>query len=200
MTKAEQFFKISVSEYDAYARAAWQRYLSAPVRAEASLASVAGIQIARALDIGCGAGHELIPFVTRLGALGVGVDVVEGTGRAGRELFTAYDANARVYFVRAAAEALPFQPGCFDVIICRLALPYTENDRALAEMARVLRPGGVIMLKIHHAVYYLRKVVVGLRACDALSVIHALRVLAAGVIYHVTCRQPRTPALCWHCC
>ncbi|MGH9966486.1 MAG: hypothetical protein ACREBG_01455, partial [Pyrinomonadaceae bacterium] len=72
------------------------------------------------------------------------------------------------------------------------ALPYTENDRAFSEMARVLRPGGVLLLKIHHTFFYLRKIKSGLRERDARSVIHALRVLASGILYHATSRQPRT--------
>jgi hypothetical protein len=56
----------------------------------------------------------------------------------------------------------------------------------------VLRPGGALLLKIHHARYYTRKLREALRAGDALSAAHAARVLAAGLIYRLTGRQPRT--------
>jgi hypothetical protein len=67
-----------------------------------------------------------------------------------------------------------------------------ENDRALAEMARVIRSGGILFLKIHHAAYYLRKMKEGLLSRDALSIIHSARVLLAGSIYFTTNVQPRT--------
>ena len=192
MSKVDRFFKISEAEYDSYVRAEWQRYFDRPTRAEGSLAALEGLEVNRALDIGCGSGQELIPFVVKGSGFGIGVDIVPDTGRVGRELFSTLAKGARVSFVRAAAEALPFQTGSFDVAVCRLALPYTENDRALSEMARVLRTGGVLLLKIHHASYYLRKIENGLRERDVRSVIHALRVLASGILYQATGRQPRT--------
>ncbi|MGB9178657.1 MAG: methyltransferase domain-containing protein, partial [Pyrinomonadaceae bacterium] len=97
----------------------------------------------------------------------------------------------RFVFLRAAAEALPFQSESFDVVICRLALPYTDNRRTLAEFARVLRSGGVLFLKTHHANFYLHKFKQGMGERDARSMVHAARVLAAGAIYHLSGRQPR---------
>jgi SAM-dependent methyltransferase len=123
----------------------------------------------------------------------VGVDLAPDAGRTGRELHAAGDLAARPAFVRAAAEALPFRDGAFDVLICRLALPYTDNARALRQMARVLRRGGVLLLKVHHARFYLRELGRALGARDLGAAAHALRVLAAGAAYHLSGRQPRTP-------
>jgi hypothetical protein len=78
------------------------------------------------------------------------------------------------------------------VVVCRLALPYTDNARCLSELARVLRPGGALLLKFHHARYYARKLRDGLRAGQLSSALHAGRVLAAGLVYSLTGRQPRT--------
>ncbi len=41
-----------------------------------------------------------------------------------------------------------------DLVICRLTLQYTDNSRTLAEVARVLRLEGRVLLKFHHARYY----------------------------------------------
>lgn len=190
MTK--KFFQISGTEYEQYARSAWQRYLDDPARAEASLAASKDLEVKAVLDIGCGAGHELIPFALQRGVLGVGLDLVPETGRAGLELFKSISSSAKVFFVRGTAENLPFPDSSFDVVICRLALPYMDNDRALFEMARVVCPGGLLFLKIHHPKYYLRKMKEGLWCRDALSVIHSSRVLLAGAIYYTTNIQPRT--------
>src|SRR5205085_6774151 len=123
-------------------------------RARESLEAVAGLDARRGLDVGCGAGQELLPFAGQPGAVCIGSDVTPEAGLAGRELFASRPPAGRIAFVRAAAESLPFAAGSFDVVICRLALPYTDNARCLSELARVLRPGGVLLLKIHHARYY----------------------------------------------
>lgn len=181
-----------MSGYDEYVRQEWAMFAADPTRSRASLAVVGRTEVSYVLDVGCGAGQELLPFVRERGAVGVGVDVTPEAGIAGRELFAAHAPAARVAFARAAAEALPFAPSSFDVIICRLALPYTDNARALAEMARVLRPGGVLLLKIHHPRYYLSEAVQSLAALSPLPAVHAARVLTAGAIYRITGRQPRT--------
>jgi hypothetical protein len=67
-----------------------------------------------------------------------------------------------------------------------------DNALALSEMARVLRPGGAFLLKIHHARYYLHKLLGSISALEPLSMLHAARVLIAGAIYHLTRRQPRS--------
>ena len=180
------------SEYDSYVRAEWALFAEDPARARATLGAVAGLDVQRVLDVGCGAGQELLPFASVKETACVGVDVAPEVGRAGRELFAAHAPAARVSFARAAAEALPFDDGVFDLVICRLALPYTDNSRCLSELARVLRPGGALLLKIHHARYYGDKLRRGVASGDVLSALHAARVLAAGLVYRLTGRQPRT--------
>lgn len=181
---------VDVSTFDEYARGAWNRYVNDPARAQASVEALQGIEVTCALDVGCGAGHELLPFVRR-GALGVGLDVSPDVGRAGRDLFAAHDYENKVAFIRGTAETLPFASGEFDLVICRLVLPYTFNARALKEFSRVLRPGGALLLKIHHARYYVREFGQALVTGQFLHLIYTTRVLMAGAIYHLTGTQPR---------
>lgn len=50
----------------------------------------------------------------------------------------------------ADAQALPFDDGSFDTVVCTLALCGIPDDRAaIAEMKRVLRPGGRLLLLDH---------------------------------------------------
>jgi SAM-dependent methyltransferase len=175
-------------DYDRYLRAEWAKFIADPARARALRDAVAGLEVARVLDVGCGAGQELAPFLADGRRLGVGIDLAPEAGRVGREL---HAPGARPAFICGAAEALPFRDGAFDVVICRLALPYTDNARALAQIARVLRPGGALILKIHHARFYLRELSQAARARDARSAAHALRALAAGALFHLAGRQPR---------
>jgi hypothetical protein len=59
------------------------------------------------------------------------------------------------------------------------------------EMHRVMRPGGVLFLKIHHARFYFAEFRQGLRSRNLRSAAHAVRVLIAGACYLLTGRQPR---------
>ncbi len=174
-----------------YVRTEWDLFANDPGRAAASRNAVMGASISRVLDIGCGAGQELRPFMQGTGTLGIGVDVAPDVGLAGRELFERAHHESRVTFVRAAAESLPFATSSVDLVVCRLALPYTDNARALAEVARVLRPDGILLLKFHHARYYARELADALASRQVRSAIHACRVLLSGSLYHLTGSQPR---------
>src|SRR6266550_4257657 len=76
------------------------------------------------------------------------MDIAPTVGHVGRKMYAAHAPSARVNFLRGGAEDLPFPASYFDVVICRLVLPYTYNERAFAEVSRVLRPGGKYLLKI----------------------------------------------------
>jgi SAM-dependent methyltransferase len=177
--------------YDLYLRREWAQFTLAPSRFQASLDAVRGLSIRRILDIGCGAGQELLPFVTGQEVLGIGLDSAPSAGSTGRQLFAARQIRGRVTFVRSSAERLPFGSGDIDVIVCRLALPYTSNALALREMARVLRCGGLILLKLHYARFYLSRMRQAVAASDLLRAGAAARVLVAGALYHLTGRQPK---------
>jgi SAM-dependent methyltransferase len=115
-----------------------------------------GLPLARAL--------ELIPAPLVL-------DVATGTGRLPRALLrhTAFDGRIigldlsrrmlreavrrtaqfadRLTFVWQDARNLPFDDGTFDAVTCLEALEFTPDPRAvLAELVRVLRPGGVLLV------------------------------------------------------
>jgi len=180
-----------ISEYDAYVRAEWDLFQRDPSRRRASIEAVRDLHPRRVLDIGCGAGQELLSFVADRRAFGLGIDISKEAGLAGRQLFAAQGLDDRVAFARASAESVPCRSGSFDVIICRLALPYTDNHKVFAEFARILRPGGMILVKIHHPRFYLRKFTDGFRSGDVRSMVHSIRVLTAGTLYIVLGRQIR---------
>ena len=176
-------------EYDRYLRTEWELFANDAARSAASL-DVARGPVSRVLDAGCGAGQELLPFV-RQGAFGFGMDIDPDVGFLGRELFGKERVGHRVAFLRSASEFLPFQSGSFDIVISRLAIPYTDNAKALAEMIRVLSPNGLLLLKIHHAGFYIHKIWHGLCTGKILNAIHGMRVLTAGAIYYLTGKQVR---------
>ncbi len=95
----------------------------------------------RALDSGCGAGalaFALAPFVASV----VGVDLSE-------ELVAAGNANApdNCELIVGDATALPFEYGSFDIVGCLRVLHHVHRpELVVAELARVTRPGGRILL------------------------------------------------------
>ena len=93
----------------------------------------------RLLDVGCGTGHHLARY-RRLGFEVVGVD-----GSA-EMLAHARAANPGVSLQRADVQNLPFPDASFDVVLSIEVLRYLpEPVLALREMARVLRPGGILV-------------------------------------------------------
>ncbi|HJY64860.1 MAG TPA: methyltransferase domain-containing protein [Ignavibacteria bacterium] len=101
------------------------------------------------LDVGCGTGSLVIAAKRRVGQSG-SVNGVDASG----EMISyakkkASSCGLSVSFDVAAAQTLPFPDGMFDVVLCSLALHHIpEGDRsdALAEMRRVLKPGGKVLI------------------------------------------------------
>jgi SAM-dependent methyltransferase len=94
------------------------------------------------VDIGCGAGG-LVRELTGLGARVVGVDVSDQQLAAAR----ARDDQGGARYLVGRAQELPLQDGTIDVAVFMRSLhhvPPADLVSALAEAARVLRPGGVV--------------------------------------------------------
>jgi ubiquinone/menaquinone biosynthesis C-methylase UbiE len=97
-----------------------------------------------ALDVGCGTGFFAL-LLAGLGHRPVGVDLADAMLARARE--KAAVAGLDVDFRSADAEHLPFADGSFDLVIERHVIwTLPDPPRALAEWARVLRPGGRLVL------------------------------------------------------
>lgn len=108
----------------------------APAVREAAIASARVRPGARALDVGAGSGFVTEELLRR----GVAVTAVDASEAMAAELARRFpEAMARV----ADAERLPFPDASFDAVFANMCLHHVERPAvALAEMARVLRPGG----------------------------------------------------------
>jgi SAM-dependent methyltransferase len=111
----------------------------------------------RLLDVGCGSGAVLVAAARRLPRGRVeGVDLWRSRDQSGndpartRENAHAYGVADRIRLHTADMTELPFPDGSFDVVTSALAVHNISNSvdrrRAVAEMARVLKPGGRLML------------------------------------------------------
>lgn len=100
------------------------------------------------VDIGCGAGTDLLVAARRTGPNGraIGVDMTEAMRR--RAARGAADAGIENVDVREGdATRLPLDDGSVDVVISNGVLNLVpEKKRAIAEMARVLKPGGRLQI------------------------------------------------------
>jgi ubiquinone/menaquinone biosynthesis C-methylase UbiE len=100
----------------------------------------------RVLDVGCGAGLDVFVAARLVGPAGR----VSGIDISADMLAFAVDAAAAggiagVQFLEADAAQLPFGDGAFDVIVSNGALNLVpDKDAAFREIARVLRPDGVL--------------------------------------------------------
>jgi ubiquinone/menaquinone biosynthesis C-methylase UbiE len=97
----------------------------------------------RVLDVGCGMGADVFDLATRVGTTGhvTGVDVSASLIEEARR--RAEGRNLPVTFEVGDAQALRFEDGAFDAVRTeRMLMHVPDADRAFAEMARVLRPGG----------------------------------------------------------
>lgn len=119
----------------------WAGYVAASVRE--TLARLALAPGERLLDVGCGTGallaavREAVPGVDAVGA-----DLAPEMLAAARARL-----GAAVPLVAADAARLPVRAGRFDAVVSTSAFHYWPDPRAgLAEVARVLRPGGRLVL------------------------------------------------------
>jgi ubiquinone/menaquinone biosynthesis C-methylase UbiE len=97
------------------------------------------------LDVACGPGSVVVAFAGRV-RQAVGLDATEAMLDEARRLAAA-SGVANVAWHRGDAYALPFADGAFDIVSCRYAFHHMQEPaRALAEMIRVCRPGGRIVL------------------------------------------------------
>jgi ubiquinone/menaquinone biosynthesis C-methylase UbiE len=97
----------------------------------------------RLLDVGCGTGaavREAAPRVVRAVGLDLSPGMIEEAKRLAQGL-------ASAEFQVGDAEALPFAGGEFTAVLCTTSIHHYPNPgRAIGEMARVLAPGGRLVI------------------------------------------------------
>ncbi len=96
----------------------------------------------RVLDVGCGTGVVTGAAAAR-GARATGVDMAAGM------LAVARERHPRLEFLRADAEALPFEAAAFEGVVASLVVNHLPAPpSAVDEFARVLAPGGRVAIAV----------------------------------------------------
>ncbi len=101
----------------------------------------------RVLDVASGRGESAIFLASEFGCEVTGIDLGPANVAVAMRRADAAEISARVRFVEADAEAIPFPDGAFDRIVCECAFCTFPNKSAAAcEFVRVLKAGGRIGL------------------------------------------------------
>lgn len=100
----------------------------------------------RVLDVGCGPGFYVAELLDRVGPEGAVVGVDASAQMLGLAALRC-EGPGNVAFHEGAATSLPVDDGAFDAALSVQVLEYVGDvDTALAEIHRVLRPGGRVVL------------------------------------------------------
>jgi ubiquinone/menaquinone biosynthesis C-methylase UbiE len=132
---------------------------------------------AKVLDIGCGAGQTLIAAYADRVTFGLDIDV--DALRLGLSL------TDRICFVCGSAEYLPWKSEQFDMVIARVSLPYTNINRSLREIRRVLRKGGKLWMTLHSLAIAWRQA----KSSNYKGYIFFAYVMANSILFHYTQRM-----------
>ena len=135
------------------------------------------------LDIGCGAGQTLIASDLAPDKMAVGVDVHHDSLTLGRQL------SSSIQFVCGKGEALPFKGECFDLVICRVALPYMHAQSAISEMSRVLKSGGDLWIVLHPFRMIMKEMVKNITNFNPRGALYQVYVLINGTTLHLFNKQ-----------
>jgi SAM-dependent methyltransferase len=108
----------------------------------------------RVLDVGCGSGRHTceafrFPRVTAVGADRNPADLKEARNRLRFHEQVGAHGGGRWALLAADARHLPFATAAFDAVICAEVLEHIPDHRAAAaEIVRVLRPGGILVVSV----------------------------------------------------
>lgn len=140
---ASALMEFDPSVYDRWRRSRLGR-ITDTLEQDLLLELIGPVAGSRTLDVGCGDG-QLAFALAKAGASVSAIDTNARMLEAARQRLEAEAVEGR--FVEANAEALPFDTASFDLVTAVTVLCFVNRpDRALAEMARVLKSGGQLVI------------------------------------------------------
>jgi demethylmenaquinone methyltransferase/2-methoxy-6-polyprenyl-1,4-benzoquinol methylase len=108
------------------------------------------------LDVATGTGDMALQAQKQLDCLVTGVDISEGMLRVASQKINSQNLQDKIKVLEGDSEELPFENNEFDAIMVAFGVRNFENlQKGLREMARVLRPGGrVVILEFSKPVHF----------------------------------------------
>ena len=104
------------------------------------------------LDAGCGSGRYLLHALGRGAAHAIGVDLSPQMLAQARAALPPSAGDATT-LVQGSLAALPVADGCADLVLCGLVVGHVDDlARALAELARATRVGGIVLCSDVHPI------------------------------------------------
>lgn len=100
----------------------------------------------RVLDFGCGSGENIAPLLAR-GAKVIAVDLSEDLIKLAQKRVAITGQDGECRFAVASAYDVPLADGVVDAILCSSLLHHLTIPRAMLEMRRLLKPGGIAIIK-----------------------------------------------------
>jgi SAM-dependent methyltransferase len=147
----------------------------------------------RLLDVGCLGGFGLFDFTVRRLRMGspvpvmFAVDLDPSSLALGEALARTWAKPGQLTFQRATGEVLPHASQSFDLVIARSVLQYLQIRPAMEELARVARPGALMLIQVHGPGYYLHQVVRHMER--PLQAAYYARALASGLLFSASGMQ-----------
>lgn len=141
----------------------------------------------RVLDLGCGSGCDLLSWGVVASDEVTGVDIDDGRLVMAKERFP-----NRAY-LQSPGECLPFEDESFDRVISAVALPYMNIQKTLAEIHRVLEPGGRVSFSLHPPSFTISELLHH-AIPKPLPTLFRLYVMADGLFFHCMGRTVAFPS------
>jgi ubiquinone/menaquinone biosynthesis C-methylase UbiE len=135
----------------------------------------------RVLDLGCGSGRELASWGVTASDEVTGLDIDDSRLAIAKVRFS------RRTYLQGAGERLPFEAESFDRVISALALPYMNIQKTLAEIHRILVPGGDLALSLHLPSFTIAELLHN-AIPKPVPTLFRLYVMANGLLFHCTGR------------
>jgi SAM-dependent methyltransferase len=134
------------------------------------------------LDWGCGTGWVITETAPGESRLRLGIDrSIEALQQTKR--------HSGIHWVAADGLNLPLRNGSFDVVVGHVSAPYMNTDRGLAELYRVLSPGGSFFLTFHNFRYWRERLAGSLKRRNWKDVAYMAYVASNGWLNHFGFRQ-----------